>query len=131
MNKNVYIKFSQYVGLDNDPCLIPDPAPVKSESDFDRILNEIFSVDPVSGLPMSDLQYYLSPNGNPQVREWLMNNLLKPRAASSGKSLDGVTDDMIHEFSRGVDESLDDYASRLSNIRDEAQKFVDSLKDDK
>ena len=131
MNKSEYIKFSQYVGLDNDPCLIPDPVPVKSDSDFDRILNEIFSVDPVSGLPMSDIQYYLSPNGNPQVREWLMNNLLKPRAASSGQSLDGVTDDMIHEFSRGVNESLDDYASRLSNIRDEAQKFVDSLKEEK
>lgn len=131
MNKSEYIKFSQYVGLDNDPCLIPDPAPIMSESDFDRILNEIFSVDPVSGLPMSDIQYYLSPNGNPQVREWLMNNLLKPRSASSGRSLDGVTDDMIHEFSRGVDESLDDYASRLNNIRDEAQKFMDSLKEEK
>lgn len=127
MNKSEYIKFSQYVGLDNDPCLIPDPAPVKSESDFDRILNEIFSVDPVSGFPMSDIQYYLSPNGNPQVREWLMNNLLKPRASFSGQSLEGVTDDMIHEFSRRVDESLDDYALRLSNIREEAQKFIESL----
>lgn len=131
MNKSEYIKFSQYVGLDNDPCLIPDPSPVKSESDFDRILNEIFSVDPVSGLPMSDIQYYLSPNGNPQVREWLMNNLLKPRANSSGQSLDGVTDDMIHEFSRRVDESLDDYALRLSNIRDEAKKFIESLNEEK
>lgn len=131
MNKSEYIKFSQYEGLDNDPCIIPDPAPVKSDSDYDKILEQIFSVDPVSGLPMSDIQYYLSPNGNPTVREWLMNNLLKPRSVSSGKSIEGVTDDMIHEFSRRVDESLESYVGRISNIRQEAIDYINAHKDDK
>ena len=126
MNKSEYIKFSMYEGLDNDPCIIPDPVPVKSESDLDRILDTIFDVDPVSGLPFTDIQYYLSPNGNPEVRDWLSNNLLKPRSDASGKSLDGVSDDLIHEFSRGVNESIDDYRERIFNIRKEAQDFINS-----
>ena len=129
MNKKEYKLFSQYIGLDNDPCTIPDPVPVKSDSDFDRILSTIFEVDPVSGLPMTDIAYYLSPNGDPQVREWLVNNLLQPRATASGKSLDGVTDDMIHEFSRLPDESLDSYASRISSIRQEAIDYLNAHKE--
>lgn len=130
MNKKEYKLFSQYKGLDNDPCAIPDPAPVKPDSDLDRILEQIFSVDPVSGLPRTDIVYYLSPNGDPQVREWIMNNLLKPRASSSGKSIDGVTDDMIHEFSRGVDESLESYVGRINNIRQEAIDYINAHKED-
>lgn len=130
MNKSEYIKFSQFVGLDNDPCIIPDPAPVKDDSDFQRVLDAIFSVDPVSGLPISDISYYMSPNGDPVIRDWLMNNLLKPRASASGQTLDGDYDDVIKEFSRGVDESVDSYRERMFNIRKEAQSYIDSHKND-
>lgn len=90
------------------------------ESDLDRVLKEIFSVDPRSGLPNGDIVYWLSNDGNTAVKDWLMNNLLKPRATSSGSSLEGVTDDLIAEMSRGRDESLDDYIVRLDAIRNEA-----------
>ena len=129
MNKKDYKLFSQYRGLDNDPCAIADPAPVKSDSDFDRILSTIFAVDPVSGLPMTDIVYYLSPNGDPQVREWLVNNLLQPRATASGKSIEGVTDEMIFEFSRKPDESLENYAGRIASIRQEAIDYINAHKD--
>lgn len=69
---------------------VVDPEFVPTESELNNILKEIFSVDPVSGLPVGDLAYYLSPNGNPQVKEWLETNLLKPRAASVGSSIEGV-----------------------------------------
>ena len=69
---------------------VVDPEFVPTESELNNILKEIFSVDPVIGLPVGDLAYYLSPNGNPQVKEWLETNLLKPRAASVGSSIEGV-----------------------------------------
>ena len=31
---------------------------------------------------MGDLSYYLSPDGNPTVKQWLENNLLKPRCCT-------------------------------------------------
>lgn len=102
-----------------------DPVYVPSDSDFERILKEIFSVDPSTGLPQGDLAYYLSPSGNPQIKQWLENNLLKPRAEKVGTSIEGVTDDMLFEMSRGDNESVEDYALRLRSIYEESRKVVE------
>lgn len=104
-----------------------DPDYVPSTSQLDEILKDIFSVDPDSGLPRGDLAYYLSPDGNPTVKAWLENNLLKPRAARVGTSIDGVTDDMLIEYSRGKDESVADYAERLRSIYDSATAEIEKL----
>ena len=105
-----------------DEDFVPSP-----ESQFDIILNEIFSVDPVSGLPKGDIAYYLSENGNPQVREWIKNNLLQPRSVLTGADPSQVSDDLIVEFSRGVDETIESYAMRLSSIRSEAEENIRKL----
>ena len=109
---------------------VVDPEYIPTDSDMDRILAEIYSVDENSGLPKGDLAYYLSPNGNPQVKAWLENNLLKPRAAALGTSVEGVTDDMIAEYAKGSNETAEDYTARLKKIYDdttaEIQKFKDS-----
>ena len=96
-----------------------DPEYIPTDSDMDRILKEIYSVDENSGLPIGDLAFYLSPDGNPQIKAWLENNLLKPRAAARGTSVDGVTDDMIAEFAKGSNETAEDYAARLKKIYDD------------
>ena len=107
---------------------VVDPEYVPSTSQLDEILKDIFSVDPDSGLPRGDLAYYLSPDGNPTVKAWLENNLLKPRAKSVGTSIEGVTDDMLAEYSRGKDESVSDYAARLRSIYDSASAEIEKLK---
>lgn len=99
------------------------------ESQLDLILNEIFSVDPVSGLPKGDIAYYLGQNGNDQVREWIKNNLLQPRSVLTGADPSKVSDDLIAEFSRGVDETNESYAMRLSSIRSEAEENIRKLKE--
>lgn len=107
---------------------VVDPEYVPSTSQIDEILKDIFSVDPESGLPRGDLAYYLSPDGNPTIKAWLENNLLKPRAARVGSSIEGVTDDMLIEYSRGKDESVADYAERLRSIYDSATAEINKLK---
>lgn len=101
------------------------------ESQFDIILNEIFSVDPVSGLPKGDIAYYLTDNGNPQVREWIKNNLLQPRSILTGADPSKVSDDLIAEFSRGADETNEAYAMRLASIRSEAEEYIRNLQESK
>lgn len=113
---------------DNVPVVIPDPPEIRSESDLQRVLDAIFTVDEKSGLPRSDVQYYLSPNGNPEVREWLINNLMKPRADKLRTNIDGVTDDMLAEFSRRADEDMDSYRYRIYNLGVEAREFAEALK---
>ena len=66
--------------------------------------------------PRGDIQYWMSSEGNPQIKQWLENNLLKPRAKQSGSSIEGVTDDMIVEMSRKSGESPEAYASRLASV---------------
>ena len=82
-----------------------DPVPQVDNSELKQVLDEIFSVDPVTGFPKGDIQYYMSADGNPMVKQWLETHLLKPRQ-SSGQSMQGLTDDMIIEFSRIKGESL-------------------------
>ena len=110
---------------------VVDPDFVPNESEMMRVLSEVFSVDPVSGLPKGALSYYLSPDGNPQVKAWLENNLLKPRAISVGSSIEGVTDDMIEEMQRLPNESNFDYAKRMRGIFDDCAKFIKEHKYDK
>lgn len=98
------------------------------DSQMKRVLDEIFAVDPESGLPKGDIQYWLSSEGNPQIKQWLENNLLKPRSKSSGTSIEGVTDDMIVEMSRKAGESADEYSTRLASIYESAKaEFESSL----
>ena len=118
---NIVKNFAAAQGLDfvetnfpQDPDIEFDASPLKA------ILDEIFAVDELTGLPKGDIQYYMSANGNPQVKQWLENNILKPRMTSN-TTMDGLTDDMIAEFSQMKDESIDSYRERLTSIYDNAK----------
>ena len=130
MDKSLAKYFACYKGLDlsdegrNFPV---DPKPEMVESSLKSVLDEIFSVDPKSGLPKGDIQYYMSSDGNPQVKQWIENNLLKPRVSSGTSTPEGVTDDMIVEMSRKKGESVSDYQARLINIYDSAMAEVEKL----
>ena len=121
MNKKLAKKFAQCEHLDTTlKVVVQDPKFEYDDTQLKQVLDEIFAVDLVSGFPKGDIQYFLSKDGNPQVKAWLESNLLQPRAMSSGSSVEGVTDDMIAEFSRQPGESTVSYAARLASIRDEA-----------
>lgn len=94
---------------------------------LDEVLKEIFTVDPRSGLPRGDIQYFLSKDGNPQVKAWLETNLLQPRVANGMADPAKVSDDLIVEMSRRSDETTDSYAARIMGIYDEAQANLAAL----
>ena len=47
------------------------------DSQLKRVLDEIFSVDEISGLPRGDIQYWMSSEGNPQVKQHHKDNHLQ------------------------------------------------------
>ena len=113
-------QYAQAEFLDFVPTNYPEDKKVEfDDSPLKQILDEIFCVDENTGFPRGDIQYYMSSNGNPQVKQWIENNLLKPRM-SSRENLEGLTDDMIAEFAQRKDESLDDYTERLQGLYDVA-----------
>ena len=127
MDRNLYQGMSCYKQLcTNESVFIKETPEFKySDSDLDRIIREIFSIDENTGLPIGDIAYYMSPNGNPQVKDWIMNNLLKPSGRINSSVPDGVDDDVMAEFARGKEESVFDYASRLRSIYDEATSYIE------
>lgn len=131
MDKSIYKRLSMFSGIqDNNPDFLECPEYVMPDSDLYRVLNEIFSVDERTGFPKGDIAYYLSPDGNPTVKAWLENNLLKPRAVS-GSSVEGLTDDIIAEFKRQPDESLVSYQTRLMGYYDSAVAEIEKSKKSK
>ena len=121
-NNETALKYAVFSQIEIQPTNgMPEPPEMElDESQLKAVLDEIFSVDPISGFPKGDIQYYLSSEGNPQVKQWLENNLLAPRMNSS-KNPEGVTDDMIAEFSKKKNESASAYAERLMSIYDSAK----------
>ena len=130
MDKKLWKLFAVFQGIQQQDYngSEPDPEYKPSESNLDDIIREIFSVDPISGFPKGDIQYYLSKDGNPDVKRWIENNLLTPRVASGKSTPEGVTDDMIAEMSRQRDESVEAYSLRLQSIYAECQQSIEAVK---
>lgn len=129
MKRRVLQNLAQFEFCDKSAYYVePTPKYEFNDSDLDTVLNEVFSVDPVSGLPKGDIQYWLSKDGNPMVKDWLTNNLLAPRAMMTGTSVEGVTDELIAEMSHSPGESLADYQSRLKSIYDDARAQLEKSK---
>lgn len=126
MKRSLFKKLSCYQGSKDIETDLVDPPYVSSDDEIAKVIRSIFTVDEVSGLPKGDLTYYLSPDGNPAVKAWLENNLLKIRSVR-GSSVEGLTDDLIEEFSRKQGESVSDYQSRLLSIYDAAVSDIESL----
>lgn len=132
MRKDLYKNLAIYQFCQSNEAGKPDKEEsevTEDTSELGRILKEIFSVDEKSGLPKGDIAYWLSNDGNPQVKDFIVNNLLKP--TSVGGSQDrNITDDIIEEYSRRSDESVVDYAARLRGYYDEATQILNKPKDD-
>lgn len=129
MKRNNFKGLAHFDGIDFDSrceVIVPDYEVI--ESQLEGVLSEIFSVDPITGLPKGDIAYFLSKDGNPQVKAWLETNLLSPRARQTGTSIEGVTDDFIAEYARNDGENVMDYASRLRGYYDSAKAEFEKLK---
>lgn len=106
--------YVEYVPSVNDVTMKDDP-----------LLDYIFGVNPVTGLPEGDIAMFLSDKTNPEIKNFISQQLLIENGSSDeGLSLpDSVTnrfrevisDDDIASFSRNHGETTQEYASRLRN----------------
>lgn len=102
--------------------LIENDHLVDTQSSDSQLLDYIYAVDPVSGLPSGDLAVYLGDKANPEVRQFIELNLLQPLKDSDGLSqlpnevtnnFKNISDDDIAFFSRSKNETKEEYADRL------------------
>lgn len=86
------------------------------------LLDLIFSVDPVSGLPQGDLAVFMGDNANPEIKLFIQQNLMNENPDINGlenlptdvtNKFRSLSDDDIATFSRNNNESREEYAYRL------------------
>lgn len=114
-----------------NPCLESD-VPDKNS----QLLDLIFTSEN-GRLPSGDISYFLGEKANPQVREFIKQNLMLERSdGAQGVNLSQsqinafrkcITDDDIAKFSRNSDESKEEYALRLKSYLHE-ERFQRYLK---
>ena len=81
------------------------------------LFDVVFGVDPRTKLPSGDLAMFMGDNVSPEVRDFISKNLMKPFDSNeSGGKYDGLNDDDISLYTRGHDESLESYRSRMYDI---------------
>ena len=127
----------------------------KQKSDVSKkdsqLLDYIYSINPVNGLPQGDLAVYLGDKANPKIKEFIQLNLLHENVDSkSGVSIpqdvlnkfrEVITDDDIAAFTRNHGESKEEYADRMKlymlqektrrseeRVAKARKEFLDSLK---
>lgn len=88
----------------------------------DSLLSVIYAPDARTGLPTGDIQYYVSDRASEDVKQFILQNLMKDvSVAKQVANPQGLSDDALLELSRGLNESVDDYVLRM-------QKQVDDFK---
>lgn len=97
---------------------------VETRSSKDELLDLIYGVDSVTGLPKGDLAQFLSDKTNPQLRQFIEANLMNENSSNVdslhfgndviNKFRSVISDDDIVRFSRNHDETIEDYANRMN-----------------
>ena len=100
-------EFVEVVGRDLDPGVF----------DSTKVLfDKIFAVNPVTNLPDGDIAVFMSENTSPEIKAFIQSQLMSPNGQKSDTSYDGLSDDDLSVLSRGADESLTAYASRMRSV---------------
>ena len=95
----------------------------------DSLLKLIYSLDERTLCPTGDLHYYVNSKANPEVKNFILDNLLMDVSGAAKPALpDGLSDDDILALSRQCGESLESYVNRMNSEIDRAKWINDEYK---
>lgn len=93
---------------------IPD-VEVRS-SDKENLFAQIYAVNPTTGLPDGDVAVFMNSNTSPQVRDFIVNELMRPDGTEKATHFDGLSDDELYALSRQHGEDIQAYKLRMFNV---------------
>lgn len=107
------------------------PSDVVSNNDpAQAVLKAIYSRDPITDAPNGDIACYVSSETSPEVKKWILDNLMcdmtKQALPSAPK---GVSDEVITSLMRNANESQSSYVSRVNDYMQRNVEFAKHLKD--
>lgn len=89
------------------------------------LLEAIYACDPITGLPSGDITCYVSSNTSPEVKKYILDNIMIDLSVAKLPSAPvGLDDDTVASLTRSVGESSFDYASRVSNFMEDQVNYL-------
>lgn len=99
---------------------------VESSDSSKAILKAIYALDPVTKLPTGDIMCYMSSATPPEVKQYIIDNIMVDTSSKRLPSLpEGLDDDTAFALERRVGESADSYRTRISNYMQEQVRVRD------
>lgn len=96
------------------------PAYPSVENKDNPLLDIVYGVDEKTGLPVGDLSFYMSNKTSPEVRQFIIDNLMQPCTHVNGIEL--TEEDALFDMIRERDETQEAYLARM-------KKYVEDIKD--
>lgn len=83
----------------------------------DSLLKLIYQLDSRTNLPTGDIGYYVSDRANPQVKEYILTNLMRDVSSAANPVIPaGMDERLAMDLSRNQNESLEAYAERVNDF---------------
>lgn len=118
---------SQFHFIPNGTPDVPVVEVAQEDSPNKNVLDEIFKVDPATGLPCNAQQVFLSPDTNPMIKDFIASVLKgtdKPQLDSTFKDL---PDDVVAELTINYGETRVDYVNRVGKYLETQRSEINEL----
>lgn len=115
MKKDLYT----YFGIpEPKEVVVDDVQEVVENSDSSRaILEAIYALDPVTKLPTGDIMCYMASTTPPEIKQYVMSNLMVDTSSQKLPSLpEGLDEDTAFALQRGFKENVDAYRQRINTF---------------
>lgn len=103
------------------------PVEILRETAVDSLLSVVYSTDERTGLPTGDLGYLVNKNANPDVRRFILDNIMTDVSSAANPSIpDGISDDLAFDLSRKPMESVEAYGNRINEYYSMNKEIIDN-----
>lgn len=125
--------FARHIKSHEDAGYLDSPAldiPEDNMKPKDSLLSVIYAPDSRTGLPTGDLTYYVSDKANPQVKQFILDNLLMDVSAAKNPAIpEGIDSTLAFDLMRKQGEGVQEYAERLNQFSVDNRNFAQMLYD--
>lgn len=105
--------------------------PEKVESSLSpksSFLSIVYAINETTGLPTGDLSYMVSDKVNPEIKQWVLDNILIDTSSAAAPAPPrGLSDDDIAALARDPKESPRDYMNRVNMYAQTNQQLYERL----
>lgn len=107
---------------------LPPAEPVEFQnSAFDEIVRIVYQPDERTGLPTGDLTYFVSDSVNPEIKQFILNNIMLDTSSAANVPIPkGMDEGLAFDLMRQPNEELNSYRNRLNDYIQMNKHLIES-----